>query len=526
MKAKNFAGRLKVWFLWLAACVAAFTLLGFFALPPLARPLMEKEMTKALHRKVTIQGLAFNPYRLTVRVRNVSIRDRQDPEAFVRCGGAYVNLGAASLFRRALVLKEVRLTRPYARIVRFKDNTYNFSDLLEKKEPETPPLHFSINNIRLLDGSVDFVDEPEASRHEVRDLELSVPFLSNIPYYTKRYVRPHFSARINGTPYAMEGRTQPFSDTHETYFDIAFTGLGLPRYLSYAPFKPAFRMPSGQMDAHVTLSFSEAAGTGEPAVTLAGTVSLKEIAINDSHDVSILKLPRLDISIDAAQPLKKAFHLSEISISAPEVALSRGHDGTLNVETLLPAGPGEERDAKKEATTPFHLQIDNLVLAGGKINFQDLSGTKPFTTILQPVEMKVSHFDNAEGAKWPVHASLRTEVDEEIALDGEIGLDPISAEGTFSLKSLALGKYAPYYRNRILFDVIDGRFDLATRFQYRQGKSAPELQPGRPGGVGPRPAPQERGRKGRFLEHSHVRGEGRAGRPGEAGDLDRRDGHR
>ncbi|MGD0662402.1 MAG: DUF748 domain-containing protein [Syntrophorhabdales bacterium] len=475
MKAKNFAGRLKVWFLWLAACVAAFTLLGFFALPPLARPLMEKEMTKALHRKVTIQGLAFNPYRLTVRVRNVDIRDRQDPEAFVRCGELYVNLGAASLFRRALVLKEVRLTRPYARIVRFKDNTYNFSDLLEKKGPETPPLHFSINNIRLLDGSVDFVDEPEASRHEVRDLELSVPFLSNIPYYTKRYVRPHFSARINGTPYAMEGRTQPFSDTHETYFDIAFTGLGLPRYLSYAPFKPAFRMPSGQMDAHVTLSFSEAAGAGEPAVTLAGTVSLKEIAINDPHDVSILKLPRLDISIDAAQPLKKAFHLSEISISAPEVALSRGHDGTLNVETLLPAGPGEERDAKKEATTPFHLQIDNLVLAGGKINFQDLSGTKPFTTILQPVEMKVSRFDNAEGAKWPVHASLRTEVDEEIALDGEIGLDPISAEGTFSLKSLALGKYAPYYRNRILFDVIDGRFDLATRFQYRQGKSAPEL---------------------------------------------------
>lgn len=176
MKAKNFAGRLKVWFLWLAACVAAFTLLGFFALPPLVRPLMEKEMTKALHRKVTIQGLAFNPYRLTVRVRNVSIRDRQDPEAFVRCGELYVNLGAASLFRRALVLKEVRLTRPYARIVRFKDNTYNFSDLLEKKEPETPPLHFSINNIRLLDGSVDFVDEPEASRHEVRDLESVRPF--------------------------------------------------------------------------------------------------------------------------------------------------------------------------------------------------------------------------------------------------------------------------------------------------------------------------------------------------------------
>ncbi len=130
---------------------------------------------------------------------------------------------------------------------------------------------------------------------------------------------------------------------------------------------------------------------------------------------------------------------------------------------------------RRKLQRPFTCRSTYLVLAGGKIGFQDLSGKKPFTTVLQPVEMKISRFDTAEGAKWPVHASLRTEADEEIALDGEIGLDPIFAEGTFGLKSLALGKYAPYYRNRILFDVLDGRFDLATRFQYRQGKSAPEL---------------------------------------------------
>jgi len=474
-KTKSLARRLKVWFLWLAACVAAFTLLGFFVVPPLARPLIEKEMTKALHRKVSIQGLAFNPYRLAVRVRNVDISDRQSPERFVSCGEVYANLGAASIIRRAIVLKEVRLTRPYARIVRFRDNTYNFSDLLEKKGPETPTIHFSINNIQLLSGSIDFVDEPEAARHEVRDLMLTIPFVSNIPYYTKRYVRPHFSAKINGTPYAIEGKTQPFSATLETYFDIAFTGLTLPRYLSYAPFKPAFRMPSGQMDAHVTLSFSEAAKTGEPAVTLAGQVSLRDIVINDLHDASILKLPRLDLTIDAAQPLVKRFRLSEISIAAPEVSLSRSKDGTLNVETLLPAKAHEAPEVKKEAPSPVQVQIDNLVLAGGRISFQDSSGKRPFTTLLKPIDVKISRFDTAQGTKWPLHASLKTESDEEVTLDGEIGVDPLFAEGTFGLKSLALKKYAPYYRDRVLFDVLDGRLDVATHFQYRQGKSEPAL---------------------------------------------------
>ena len=57
----NLVSRFKKPFLWLVAAVAAFTLLGFFALPALVRPVLEKEMSKALHRQVTIQGLASIP---------------------------------------------------------------------------------------------------------------------------------------------------------------------------------------------------------------------------------------------------------------------------------------------------------------------------------------------------------------------------------------------------------------------------------------------------------------------------------
>ena len=470
----NLVRRSKVLFLWLAACVAAFTLLGFFVLPPLARPFLEKEMSKALHRKVTIQGLAFNPYRLSVRGRNVSVQDRPGPEPLVSCGEIYVTFEASSLFKRALVIGEIKLTRPYARIVRFKDNSYNFSDLLEKKEPETPPIRFSINNIQLVDGSLDFLDEPEATQHRIRELRLSVPFLSNIPHYTNRYVQPHFSAKINGTPYAIEGKTKPFSDTHETYFDIAFTGFDLPRYLPYAPLKLAFKMPSGQLDAHVSLSFSEPVGR-RPAVVLAGAISLKQIVISDMHDDAILKLPRLDLSIAAAEPLVKTFHLSEISLDAPEVALSRSKDGILNVESLFPAPSTRGHEAGDEAAEPFQVQIDDLHLTGGRIGFQDSSRKTPFRTVLQPIEVKISHFDTARDAKSSIHVSLRSEAGEEIALEGEFGLAPLFAQGTFGLKFLALGKYAPYYRDRVLFDVLDGRLDLATHYQYRAGKDAPVL---------------------------------------------------
>ena len=70
----------------------------------------------------------------------------------------------------ALILKEVRLTNPYIKIARHPDKSYNFSDLMEEKGSKPPekekskPFRFSLNNVRIENGSIDFSDEPE--RHK------------------------------------------------------------------------------------------------------------------------------------------------------------------------------------------------------------------------------------------------------------------------------------------------------------------------------------------------------------------------
>jgi hypothetical protein len=465
--------RLKKPFLWFVAAVVAFTLLGVFALPYLIRPVLEKRISRVLHREVTIKSLSFNPYRLIVTASNVLIKDRAGPEPFITCDELHVNYELVSIFKRAAVSSEFKLRRPYVRIVRFKDGSYNFSDLLEKKEPETPsqPIRFSAGNIQIVNGSLDFVDEPEATRHEVRQLILSIPFISNIPYYEESYIQPHFYAKINGTPYTMQGETKVFADTHETNFDITFTGLDLPHYLPYAPFKLGFTMPSGQMDASINLKFSEPKGK-QSALTLAGTVALRQIAINDMQKGPILRLPRLDLSIAAAQPLLRAFHLSKVVLQSPEVYVNRSKAGTLNVQELLPprAGPAQQTADKKAtkegSAVPLLVQVDDFELAGGKISFQDLAQGKPFKTVLQPIDVKVTQFDTGKDKKSTAHLSIRSEADEEIELDSEFSLEPLAAEGTLSLKSLTLRKYAPYYSDKVLFDILDGRLDLATRYRY------------------------------------------------------------
>jgi hypothetical protein len=78
---------------------------------------------------------------------------------------------------------------------------------------------------------------PQKIKHTVRELNIGIPFLSNIPSYIERFVQPYFSAKINDTPYVLRGTTKPFADSARNLFDVNIKDLDIPYYLSYAPAK-------------------------------------------------------------------------------------------------------------------------------------------------------------------------------------------------------------------------------------------------------------------------------------------------
>ncbi|MGZ3513672.1 MAG: AsmA family protein, partial [Thermodesulfobacteriota bacterium] len=205
---------LKKIFIGLIIFFAVFTLVGFFSFPPILKSILTKQLSQNLHREVTIGQIKFNPYTLCITARGLRVKDRTGPETFVSCDEIFLNLQSLSVIRLALILKEIRLTKPYIRVTRNQDQSYNFSDLIEKKESKPPEkekskrLRFSVNNIRIQEGSIDFSDEPEKIHHTVRELNIGLPFLSNISSYIQIFVQPHFSAKINGTPYKIEGKTK------------------------------------------------------------------------------------------------------------------------------------------------------------------------------------------------------------------------------------------------------------------------------------------------------------------------------
>jgi uncharacterized protein involved in outer membrane biogenesis len=78
----------------------------------------------------------------------------------------FINVSAASIFKLAAVIDEIRLQGLRVAVARVAEGRYDISDLLDewmkpKDEPESGTPRFSLNNIQLINAKIVFDDQPK-----------------------------------------------------------------------------------------------------------------------------------------------------------------------------------------------------------------------------------------------------------------------------------------------------------------------------------------------------------------------------
>lgn len=467
--------------LWTLSSLVVFTVFGFLLLPLILKAVLTSQLTKRLHREVTIEKIQLNPFTLLTQVNGFAIKDGDGANPFVSFEGLAIDFQAASLFKRGPVVRDLVLTAPHVTIIRNEDLTYNFSDLLEEfaakptpgseSPPETKPLQFSLNNIRIEGGSIDFEDRPKHARHEVRDLNIGIPFLSDLPYDLNVYVQPAFEAKVNGTPIVLTGKTKPFSDSRETALDVNIHNSDIAKYLEYIPAELRFKVTSGILDTKVALSFTQYKDK-PPTLIVNGQVGLNKLSVTDLQDRSLLNLPSLTVAIDSTDILAKKVNLATILLQSPEVHLWRDKTGIFNLTSLVPEKQGTDgTKSDVPESTPLNIEVAELRLTDGKVTFADESVEKPFQTTLDAINVVVNHFSNAPTKPAAVEVSLKTDAGETIQHTGTLTLNPLKVEGTVELHKIPAKRYVAYYEKRILFDVEDALLDLSTHYVYTKSEN-------------------------------------------------------
>ncbi len=469
--------RARRWYFGAVAAVLLFALLGFTAVPPVLKAYLVRTLSEKLHRPVALRVVRFNPFTLTATLQGCDIKDRDGVSPFLSFDALTLNASLRSIPDRGAVLSAIVLKGLRLNLVRNQDGSYNISDLLAPSPGQASgrPLRYSLNNIRVVDSSILFDDQPKGARHEVTGLNLAIPFLSNLPSKVNVYTAPSLSAKVDGKPVELHGETKPFSRSRETFLSVNIQGMDLSRYLPYIPAGMGFRIESGMLSTALRLTFLED-GLGQRKLILSGDAALGKLVLNQPDGAPVARLPRLNLSIASVDLLTLRGIVTSVTAESPEIFLGRSPRGIWNLAALSSDGKGPAPKGAGASSSGLNILLDDVELSGGTVHLEDQAVQPPFKATLSPFDLRVRGLDTALDRPAQVDMTLTTDQGEGVRQSGTFSFSPFTARGQVETTGLRLVRYAPYVRGLLPFEVEEGRLSLSGRYAFSAAEGKNTLQ--------------------------------------------------
>ncbi len=437
-------------------------------------------------RKVHIEKVSINPFTLTVTVKGFAIEASGDGP-FVSIGSLRASFSLASIYKGALIVSGMTVETPAVTFARLAANSYSFNDIIErqKAKPKKPKseFRFSINNIILKNGSVDFDDQAvEGGRkHTVRDLGIAIPFISNIPYLVEKYTDPHISAIVNGAPFKFAGKTKPLSKSMETSVHVDLKNLSLPEYVAYSPFKSPANLTSGALTVNSDLSY-RISSDKKPELTIKGLFRLDNIAISlKENRQPLLKLPSLQVNASTLEVFSRRFLFDSIALEGLELFISRDakgewiynrllfHAAKTGLEKSTDTGAGKKAP-EKDGNLQSLVQVASFKLAEGIIHFNDALPAGGSRITAEQIDVAIANFSTETGKSADYELSMLLDKEATLAVDGSFSLTPLNVSLSTELSDFKLQSRWPYLA-QWLTSPVKGTLDLAcdTTFTKEEG---------------------------------------------------------
>lgn len=424
-------------------------------------------------RSLQVGEVSVNLLALSVEVRDVILTETDLTTPFVAWDRLYVAISPRSLWHRAPIIRRIQLGKPAVRIERLPDGRFNFSDLFKSKEAEPKPAdagepaRFSLNNLEIDGGRIDFIDRTLAKpvTHHIEQLDLAVPFVGNLPYLADRYVQPLLRATVNGAPLELKGELKPFADRQEYSLQLKLAGLDLPTYLGYFPEALPVTVSKGKLDVDLDLTYRAFDHTA-PILELAGRCDLTTLDLRERNGRPLLFLPLLEARLAPSYPLDQKIHLDSVTIHNLQSWIDRNPAGEWNVARLGGQSPSPADVPAKAPAKPslLQLKIDQLRLENGRLELRDALPAGGFATTLTTIDLDLDDFTLARGTPFKLLLKLASERREQLAINGQVTVSPFALDLAIDARQLPLAAYQPYYRTQTTA-VIGGVLDANVRLQ-------------------------------------------------------------
>ena len=326
--------------IWTVVGVLGLWVLGWLLVPPLLKWQAQKIASEQLGRTVTIGEVDFKPWTLELTLRDVAVAGAEAGPPQLQVARAYVNAELQSLFRLAPVIDAIQLEAPALRLKHLGNGHYDVDDILAKlaarPQPAEPgePARFALYNIELQGGQIDFDDQTVGRQHQVRDLRLNVPFVSNLPSQREIKVLPKLAFVANGSAFDSSAEALPFTDSRQTAAAFRLAKMDLAPYLGYLPAGLPIKLEAATLDADLKLGFEQ---LPQPSLRVLGGLEVSGLKAKDGQGSDALAFDGLKLQLADVRPLEGKLHLARVDLTNPHIAVRRDKEGRINLLVSEPA---------------------------------------------------------------------------------------------------------------------------------------------------------------------------------------------
>ena len=484
--------RILRWALWLMGAVLLLWALAWLAVPPIVKSQAEQRLTSLLGREVRIGRIGFSPWSLQLTIEQLSVAAAAGAGAPPQFEVARIvaNADVRSLLRLAPVIEALEIDAPVVRAARTADGRYDFDDIAQRfaKAPAEPsqgdePARFALYNLRLQGGSVEFDDQPVQRRHRLQQLQIALPFLSNLPDHVAVDVLPRVAFQLNGAAFDSGAQSKPYAQDRASQIDLDIAGLDVTPWLPYLPATLPMKPSRGTLATQLQLQFALAAD-GAPRVTLRGKASLADVALVTASDgnTPAVAWQRLDVGLDDVQPLARKIALGAVTLTGAQIDARRDAEGRINLvpATAPTSTPSPPAAASAPASTaPWQVSVAQVALTQARIDWRDAS-TRPAAALrAEAVDLRI------DSVRWPFEKPAPLKLSARLAaldaqgaaagepatltLDGQAS--DRTADARAELQGLSLAWLEPYLAAR-LNARVEGRASAKASLTWTAGDKA------------------------------------------------------
>ncbi len=434
--------------------------LGFLGVPYYVDKVLPNQFHDRTGMELVPSTVTFNPF--TFRFETGPLRVLSESgTTIMSLQSIYANLAPVSFLRLNLVCNSIVLDKLDLNIARELDGSFNFQQIFGDKKNSTPselfnlsnlPFFFSLNNISITNSSIKFIDAPAGKTHTIEKIQLDLPSFSTIPFQTDQYLRPHFSAIVNGSPIEMTGQAvmgEAEGENQMTKLSLDVHDLDLTIYAGYLPFSLPMEFKKGMANGKIDLLFDPHSKTTDK-LSIDFQLQISEAQLDKQGEAIVLLIPtaRLEGNL---QPVSKILHLTDFAVKDPTIS-SFGKSFLDNINKSEHQTAQTAQVDSTEAAS-YKVVIDLFQVDDGSLHIFPQKNDQQPSSSWKALQLTIKNFSSA---KKSGSFNLSGEKDGS--------LSDFSWQGTFSETETMTGSLnVTKMDSGDLFKIIDPDFPLSLK---------------------------------------------------------------